>query len=397
MNLKRIPILPLMLLAAMVLAAYWVYENVEWYDQTVPFGQKKIARNNPFLAAERLLETQKFSVNKISGRRELKQFDSDDTTGLLWLSDIEQIETTREAKQLISWIHAGGHLLVGFSHYPNTRNPSAGLEMLHDVGVFIDYNAIENNTEIAQWSSPELKNISLANHKSNASDTVQISQRIQPFLLSDQNSAQQDEPLSNRSRHLMQIGLGNGYLTTYTEFNMFDNRTIDKADHAYVLLWIAKATRKSSVTLVSLLEQTPGLLTTLWRKLPLVLIILTSALLLQLWRTSRRLGPVEQQQVLNKNNLMAHLEARGRFHYKHKHKAKLLQSVQHAAILKFANLSRGVSIEDLEEHEQNRFAKQVSERLGCTPSVAKSALFGTYRNDDELILHSRILQKILHK
>ncbi len=400
MQISRLPILPIILLGAMSVVGFWIYKNVSWIEIDTPTGQKKIARENPLLAAQRLLETQGFSVSEAKIRLALRRLDTSNAPGLIWFTDIEQVVTTKEAQTLQAWVEAGGHLIAGFNRYPARSNANAGLTLLEDLGIVIDYAITTDASERTphyERSNATDERVNIPTENGKASEQLIVETRQRPFLHNHPNNILLDNSNGRKASMLVQTQVGKGFVTSYSEFDLFKNNRINTDDQAYLLLWLTQATQQKVVQLVFTLRNTPGLFKNLWRKIPLTMVLLLVALALYLWHASRRLGPVEYQTEQGQNNLIAHLRARGLFHHKHKHKRELLEPVQQAVISKFSHQLNFSQAAQLDDHAKAAIVKQAAEVLGESTTHTKKALFGTFSSESEMMRHSSILHKLLHK
>jgi len=108
---RKIPILPILLMCALVAAGYGIYKNVEFEEVEYSVGYSEEARSNRFLAAGRLLESEGFTFDIGKDRSVFSALDIG-STGVLWMRDINVLEDEREAKQMLAWIRSGGILLT---------------------------------------------------------------------------------------------------------------------------------------------------------------------------------------------------------------------------------------------------------------------------------------------
>ena len=193
--------------------------------------------------------------------------------------------------------------------------------------------------------------------------------------------------------HLIVNKVGNGQVAIYSDENLFTNDEIGYFDEAYVLLWLTEPAMSKNVYVVNTLEEHPGLLKTLWRNFPLPICLLGVALVTFLRWASTRLGPVEQEMLPRTNNLMAHLQARGAFWYRHKHTSTILQDIQHATLEK---LSPAASNSGTVSNHTDA-VKQAADALQCSEKDAEKILKGKPLSDRNLLHTAQQLQKLNYR
>ena len=104
--MRRLPVAPLIVAAAVLLVALWVVVNTEWGEVTLPAPLRGEAASNPFYAAERL-------VALLGATSELREtLDDTSVNAVVVLSTWGwDIDAARRA-ELERWVEAGGRLVV---------------------------------------------------------------------------------------------------------------------------------------------------------------------------------------------------------------------------------------------------------------------------------------------
>lgn len=90
--------------------AGWVfYTKFEYYEQEIDLGYQREAIINPFLAAQRYLERLGKDVEAFDSVQDEHLLENYDT---IFLSDSRHILTHARVEQMITWLEAGGHLIL---------------------------------------------------------------------------------------------------------------------------------------------------------------------------------------------------------------------------------------------------------------------------------------------
>ncbi len=393
---RQFPILPLLLLCAMGVCAYWVYENIEFEEVEYQVGQTERARSNPFLAAARLLENAGFKFNVAEDRSVFSSLDVD-KTDVLWMADLRELSNQQEVDQIQAWIESGGILLSspGNSGGFDLSTPSG--ELLSRLG----FRTLEDDEIDDMLNGPEFNNFGeFGEYQWDIPGTdlsmlpVKITSDDDPYFKStftDEVSAR----IITETPFFIQKSVGDGFVTLYSDADMFSNSSIGKLDNGYLLLWLTQPAKLKKLSIVFKPADSPGLFSLLWNKFTLTILILLAVLIGFLRWASTRLGPVEQELPPIQNNLMAHLQARGEYWYRHRYTDKIVENVQHAAI---ENLAKQTGVATVAgEIDRNEAIRQASKMLDCSPVTAEQALYGKARKGDAVLRASRVLQKINHR
>lgn len=395
MSGRQFPIFPILTLIAIVLGAYWIYKNVELVEVDYQVGRNEEARNNQFLAAARLLQKETFTFNIAKDRSVFSSLDISETD-VLWLADLNELSSDQELDELYTWIESGGILLT------SPLNEFAFNESTVS-GAFLAQIGITPLTEFEQNSPTYLDDVEFGFHTLSVPQSAQSLQTIdfivnnKPYFKSttiqnDTNHVSVDTP------YLIQKSIGQGYVTVYADGAMFNNDNIDALDHGYLLLWLTEPAKLKKLSIVFKPAAKPGLFHFLWSRFTLA-ILLSGLLLIGFLRwASSRLGPVEQETAPIQNNIMAHLQARGEYWYRHNYTDKVAKNVQHAArdnVMKQHGLSEQAQSDT--SSSKSALVKQASKMLQCSPVTAENALYGKVKKDSAILDASRVLQKINHR
>jgi hypothetical protein len=130
--------------------------------------------------------------------------------------------------------------------------------------------------------------------------------------------------------HLLQTHLGAGYLTALTDDFFMTNTTIAEHDHAELVYRLARVGERAGPVWIVFAEDWPGAWQLLRDRAWAVVIALSILVAAWGWMRSQRFGPLRPDPPVSRRSLMEHVEASGRFHWKHGDARVLAESVRGA-------------------------------------------------------------------
>jgi len=193
-----------------------------------------------------------------------------------------------------------------------------------------------------------------------------------------------------------QIPYGNGYVTFLGDPELFDNYSIKGNDNGFFLLMLLSVKPESEVHYLLKDGEDPGLVDTLWREVPTTLVMFGLALLAWLFYAAARLGPVRNDIVPGRTNLMSHLRARGHFWRRRKNLIPLTAPVQKAAQRELKRQRPNLVKNNTDEFPPQLITIAASE-LSCTEQQLSKALQSSTLSVRDLPIAGQILQRILHQ
>ncbi|WP_028886674.1 DUF4350 domain-containing protein [Teredinibacter turnerae] len=112
--------------------------SIERYEEEKNLGWSRLALQNPYLAAVRLAEKAGMVVDTFDSYLTPKEMES---FGTLFIPDSGHLISSRRADELVDWVDAGGHLIVG------AQNPSASNVdwVLNYFGISASYGESEDD------------------------------------------------------------------------------------------------------------------------------------------------------------------------------------------------------------------------------------------------------------
>lgn len=397
MKLDKLPILPVLLLIAVLAGGYGIYKNLEFREIQYFSAATDEVRTNPLLAAARLLrDTEGFTFELAEDRGVFSKL-LESNIGVLWLRDVSILEDQREAESILNWVRSGGVLLVS----PAGRNTFDGStipgEFMSKLGLVSLLDESESSADLSESRIlGEANPVLLPDNALNETVITHFSEYKAYFKVSPR--ADRKSKTIINTPHLVHRTYGKGFVTVYSDEESFDNDKISKTNQTYLLLWLTQPARYKNLTIIHRLADKPGLFSELWRKFPIAILIFCVTLVGFLRWASLRLGPVEQELPPIKNNLIAHLEARGTFWHKNKATASVLKEVQQAAIGKLLpHRSKTGHSTELSEPDRSSVIKLASEQLDCSLNESRNMLFGETRTNAALLRTTKALQKLLHR
>ncbi len=406
MSRRQIPILPIFAMLAILAGAYGLYKNIEFEEVEFEVSQSAEARTNRLLAASFLLNTEGFDYEVKNNRRVFTDIDESD--GVLWLTDATELEDQREAEKIIAWVESGGILLTSpAGQYGLDKSTISGW-MFEQFGIEeLEQNktdSAEESNEVTSEDESEstndnseydLKIITLPDSSLQNPQVVLFSDYEPYFRIADEGPENAQTIID--SPYLIHRSVGDGFIAVYSDEELFDSDRLDEADQGYLLLWLTQPALNKNVSIVFRPASSPGLFTVLWTKFTLAICLMGLALVAFLRWAASRLGPVEHELPPIKNNIMAHLEARGEFWYRHKHTNKIIGNVQSAAKENLQTSSGKLNASSADDtSDKSAVIKQACEKLQCSPEQAEHILYGHAKNDKSILSMSRALQRLNH-
>jgi hypothetical protein len=128
---------------------------------------------------------------------------------------------------------------------------------------------------------------------------------------------------------LVELEIGKGWLTVLSDLRFMNNRKIGDYDHAYFTLKLFNIPKTTSLWLVEYGDM-PSLLRLIRRHAWAPLLMLALFVVVYLAYAGPRLGPLKPASVPVRRSMMEHVAAAGRFLWRRRQDAILLQSAQQA-------------------------------------------------------------------
>jgi hypothetical protein len=368
----------LVLLAALlvaVLAMVWFTRTFERVTREIEVGHSGEARRNPFLAAERFLTALQVDTESIENLHSQTELPAGN--GTLFIPVWRSTFTHHRNQQLRAWVEAGGHLVVlgrlGHEQKGSVRRD----ELLAPLGVEIDVPDDDADNEDVDVATAEYADSSdevpldelYAEEPDGAELEIEESEQTTEWdanlghfgcetsgaSVSDLLIPGSDEPLrityergeipwemrdargeavwsvpgADKYR-LLQYEVGEGVITALSGTAFMTNDYIGEQDNAELVWRLATWGERRGGAWIVTGHQIPGLLTLVTRHGWMVLWSAAALLSFWLWKRAWRFGPARPLPPPERRSVMEHVDASGRFLWRHGHGGALLADMQNA-------------------------------------------------------------------
>lgn len=304
--MKRARLAPLALIALLLGGGAWFYFNFERVPGRERVGFQGEARRNPFLAAMRLIE--RMGVRTREARR-VTDLDVLPPGGTLILARHRAGLTKPRVERILSWVAAGGHLILEAEGY---RDPDALLDAL---GVM--------RRELRLRPPARPSDITLPH--ATAPLRVYFGYRMDLIDLKRQAAVAVDD---HWSVLLLHFARGRGSVTVLNGLGFMSNDHIGEHDHAEFVWQLVRFNPSTHEVLVAPKLRTPSPVAWLADQAWPVAVIAGLLLALWLWRIVPRFGPLQPDPPPARRQLLDHLRASGLFHWNSGGAARLLAAAR---------------------------------------------------------------------
>jgi hypothetical protein len=152
------------------------------------------------------------------------------------------------------------------------------------------------------------------------------------YTMDDAEGRASWEASDENGTHLLQIPVGAGAITALTDDYFLTTLQIAALDHAELVYRLARQGGRSGAVWIVTDEDWPRPWTLLVSHAWMALISLGVLVAAWIWSSSRRFGPLRADDPLERRRLMEHIEASGRFHWRHGGAAALLEAERSALL-----------------------------------------------------------------
>lgn len=321
-------ILAMALLLVLGLLASYVLGKLEPYEDVIEHGPAPEVASSPYLAAEHFLRKQGIAARRAEGLDVLDGLPSEGQT-LMLLADRGNM-TSRQVERVLQWTAGGGHLLFIAERLWDEEEGKSGDLLLDLLGVqqymsdeLDDEEASEAEAENEQNEEheayPQLTKLYLENEQAPAYIAFDTD-----FHLYDAQNRAHAWANSDSATHLLQLYHGDGLITVLSDPWIWQNRTINEYDHAWLLWYLSQ---DSAVTLLYHADS-DGLARLLLRHFPLALLVLALLIIASLWHVGMRHGPLQAPVSRARRQLEEHLRGSADFLLRHGGQHSLLRGLQ---------------------------------------------------------------------
>lgn len=378
-----------------IIAAFLIYAYfflLKWTEEEVDMGPTREAGKNPFLAAEMYLNRQNMETEVT---RNFSLFDNLELDGekigdkdtIIVIDGRGAIKENRFSK-LYQWVEQGGTLIT------STANPFIGLSsedpILNALGLEVleseDMETEDTETDepaSGEESAGEEGNEDETETKADTDTLTEIFKAINPDACdtlatptliefdSEEGALEADfyarntilfydeEPsgwVSNTDGVVLTYHeVGNGYIYVTVDNQIWRNTRIHCFDHAYVLWQMVNPDGKVWFVMN---QDAPSLTAMIWAASPVAVTGALLTLLLWLWRSGVRLGPVYHPRRIERRNFAEHIHANAVFLWRHHRQQTLLDQLKKDIAIKVARRIR--DFDELPQSEQLTHLEQLT-------------------------------------
>lgn len=370
MNRSVAWIISVLLVLAVAAGGYGIYLNLEKVETNHEISFEGEARDNPLLAARIFLNRMGISAETKDSMHSIADLPDIKTTLLI---TAKRSSLSREkTEELYDWIENGGHLITRVTH------ESPFVDLLGTDEDVEDYSSGDNLQEMLDVEvmrrediDDDDKHIHL---KGSKKDLALDIESFLPIQIED-DFLGKDELITlkvhdNEFVFMLRRKIGNGMVTLVSDLRIINNRGIRSADHAELLWHLVNVENTPDNVWLIYNDDVPALWEILWQQAWALILSLTALLLIWLYSSSHRFGPLIPKESEDRRSLLEHIQASGNFYWKHQQKQKLIDSSRAALEdrLKVVNPSwRQLSNEEKIVH--------LSERFGLSQTTAHKLLF----------------------
>jgi len=235
--------------------------------------------------------------------------------------------TPRQVERVLQWTANGGHLLFIAERLWDEEEGKSGDLLLDLLGIqqymsddLDDEEASEPEPESeASEAYPQLTKLYLENEQAPAYIAFDTD-----FHLYDAQNRAHAWANSDSATHLLQLYHGDGLITVLSDPWIWQNRSINEYDHAWLLWYLSQ---DSAVTLLYYADS-DGLARLLLRHFPLALLVLALLIIATLWHVGVRHGPLLAPASRARRQLEEHLRASADFLLRRSGQHSLLKGLQ---------------------------------------------------------------------
>lgn len=350
------------LLAILIgLLGWYIYISVEVYEESSPTGFSQEARSEPYLAAQMLLETYQINAKLYDDFRLLYSSKSDSITpsfdDAIILSDAQIALPKSMAKQLLSWVEGGGHLIVALNSNSVDEDFRAN-SLISELDVGTYWLEDEINT-----SEGEIETII-----TNADDLDMRVNLESSYRLDLSNNESVFYSAGDEvGATFAQMERGDGLISLLTEVNIWNNYQIDDFDNVELLLAL---TSTSENVLFFSSKELPHWFSILYDFSPYFIWLGIALILLAMWRAAVRFGPVLKEDKQSFSPFSDHIHAAGEYYWRNQQSEQLLQGLRDSVLLVFYKKRP-----QLKGAEQAEVLHALSELSGWQESTLQEILY----------------------
>lgn len=430
--MKHIRVAPLIFLLLAIAGGVWWFLTFERVTEPVYVGLKGAANEDPYLALRQLLKRNHIALEEpAAAALPAAKFDNLPAGGTLLLGDRRHILMTAERVQtIVAWVAAGGHLIVE-AEYPGRPDPLLAAFGLGRRDIEIPKAIAQGKPRSQEAFEEDAEQADSTEPKSQAPAPSPKVRPPRPPVIAEVPLPDGGRPLKvefrayqnlfvidRRAERFQQVSdrLGLrlvtgphvvGRVSALSNFDFLVYRgTFDvkeealqpthlgKHDHAEMVLRLIRLHPDHAKAALRLVWGNDDV--SLWAWLAdhaaLALGSLVLLLVLWLWRVMPRFGPLAPDAAPSEQKLSSHLEAVGRFYWKHMEPAEIYARLRSAFVQRLNERRPGIVLRNAAERNT-----ELAQMAGVRPEAVARALDQHAHTVAELIRNVVLLQRLSQK
>lgn len=426
--MRRLPVAPILAVSLVMAGAVWWLMNFERVGKNVYIGLSGKTQQDPYLALRLLLKQSGLRLEEPAvGARPAQKFDQLPASGTLLLGDRRHVLMTPERVKLITaWVESGGHLIVE-AEYPGRPDPLLGALGLARKAVTRGGDAKKEAAEKDAAAKPEgetdkptgtqpsplpprrkpARNAEIT-EVAFAGDTRAMNVEFNAYQHLDQPAISGYWVVTDRAGVRMVSGArGKGRVTAMSNFDFLTYRGsfdikelsaqpthIGKYDHAEMFMKLVRLNPQHQTAPLRLVwgDDDVSLWDWLTEHALLALASLAVLILLWLWRVVPRFGPLAPEVPPAEQKLISHLEASGRFYWKHMEPPEIYAKLRAAFVQRLRERRPGIAQRSADQRNA-----ELARMIAARPEAVARALDAPARSVGELVRNAILLQRLSQK
>jgi len=406
MSNKLIIILIVLVLSIIVgLGVYNFFQTHEYKEVTTHTGFKGEARKNPLYAARLFLKRMGIKTETKESVQGLDGFPNTNT--VLLIDTNRSTLSNKRTLEMMDWVKSGGHIIAkttkdwkySGSEKINKINKSRKYSpdpLQRYLGVRTGPRSIEIDPEDeVETMVDELLGTEISPTEGEKTDSFSDNEKItlkgtgkklalnikrfRTILLDNSFENKTEKIALNDNTFMIRQKVGNGLVTLIADMSIFENRAIEKADHAEILWYLIHGLHKpisqpEAIWLINN-DEMPSLWNILWNKA--WVFILSLLLLFTAWllHSIHRFGPMIPKQSEDRRSLKEHISSSGNFYWKQEKRAKLIESSRKALLNHLSRIHPG-----WEQRSKEEQIALLAEQAEMTPEAIQKLLYSDANN-----------------
>jgi len=365
--MKNVSMSAAALVVLVALGAVWLYLNLEYVTEPEYVGFQGEARRNPLLAATHLYERMGVPAREARRIADLDALEPDETLVLLRR---RAVLDQRHTDQLLSWVAAGGHLIVEPERHRVTDRILDALK-IHRRALNVRPPRKPSEFRLPHSRRPLRVDFGPREH----------------FVSTEERAALTVD--EHWSILVEQFRLGRGLVTIVNGLRFMTNQHIGEHDHAEFAWQLVQFKPGTRSVVVAPRLAGPSLVAWVRESAPYAAITTVLLLVLWLWRVIPRFGPLRADPAAARPRLLDHIRASGMFHWSRGSAGRLLAAAREACLRQVTRNHPGLA-ELRHDAQVQRFA----ELTALPPSDVELALRQAPTDPQQFTTAIRTLQAI---